>query len=332
MSKRKALVLLTGITISVILMNLSCEWPWGKFKRNPNLSLFLTANFDTTFFLSSFFLPRFSQDGRAVYFLAVKDDDQSGGFIRRGKGGNLFKINLDSTQLTLIRGGKRVKYYTFSHDYQKIFVLEDSTVKIINLEGSVIDSLPIIVKSNSYFFYSGFDISSNGEWLYYCMDNNYYKFNLATRENISLFQHSISYFEFDLSPDDSLLLIGTRYVGNNTDHFIFYNLRSCNIIEVALPADYFPATSSFSPSSSDYILFPKAGNSQKSYNDLALFNISTKNIQLMQSTITNKLSVLLYPTFSQDARKIIFSGSSIGRRIIYFEIWILNNVKIGEEK
>lgn len=261
----------------------------------------------------------------------MKDDDQGEGFISRGKGGNLYRINLDSTQLTLIRGGRRIRYYTFSPDYQKIFVLEDSTVKIINLEGMMIDSLPIIVKPNGYHAYGGFDISSNGEGLYYQNVDKYYKFNLRTQENIFLFQYEAHAFEFDLSPDDSLLLIGKRYVGNNKDHFILCNLRNCTIYEIELPADYFPATSCFSPSSSNYIIFPMKGKNSESYNDLALFNVSTKNIQLVQATITNRLSVLLYPSFSRDAKKIIFSGSSV-RHKIYFELWILNNVKIGEEK
>jgi hypothetical protein len=329
MSKRKNTLFFVIISTFVFgLINLSCiEWPWGKFKPNPNLSLFLTSDIDSTFFLESFFLPRFSPEGGKIYFLSVSDNDHYEGFLDEEKGGDLFYINLDSTELTLIRGGNIVRYYTISSDGKKIFLLEDSLVKIINLENMSLDSLPIKVISKGYNAYGGFDISSNGEWLYYQNRNEYRKFNLLTQEDSFLFQYDTRYFEFDLSPDDTLLLIGSGIRNNsNNAYFIIVNLNNFSINEVELPYGYYPATSCFSRFSSNFIIFPKRADLGEK-NDFILFNIITGELETLNATITKKNSVLLYPYLSSDERKIIFSAST-NRYVLDFEIWILNKITI----
>jgi len=70
--KKKLFLSIFAIAFIILIINLRCEWPWGKFKRNSNLSLFLTADFDSAFFLSSFFLPRFSQDGGVICSATLK--------------------------------------------------------------------------------------------------------------------------------------------------------------------------------------------------------------------------------------------------------------------
>ena len=322
MSRRMKIYLSVIPVILIMLsMNLCCK----KFKPNSDLSLFLTSDYDSTFFLTSFFLPRFSNDGSKIYFLSVFDNYQSEGFLPPDKGGNLYSINLDSSNLTLIKAGDKIRYYSIPQDGQKIFMLEDSILEVLNLDSAVLETLPISINTRGYNAYSGFDISSNGEWLYYQKGKEYRKFNQIIQKDTLLFKYEVSYFEFDLSPDDTLLLIGSgiRSHSNNA-YFIIANVNNFSIREVELPYGYYPATSCFSPSSSNYILFPKRASSAVK-NDLILFDISTGKIEPLNATMTEKYSALLYPSCSSDGEKIAFSGSTT-MHSTSFEIWILNEL------
>jgi len=57
------------LTFTLLLITLNCiEWPWEKFKINPNLSLFLTTEFDSTFILESFILHSFTGWKQSLLF------------------------------------------------------------------------------------------------------------------------------------------------------------------------------------------------------------------------------------------------------------------------
>lgn len=69
MNKRRTIFLSFSIIVVAFLMiNLDCEWPWQKFKRNPNLRLLRSEGLRTTLFA-----PVCSHDGKRIYYIKANN-------------------------------------------------------------------------------------------------------------------------------------------------------------------------------------------------------------------------------------------------------------------
>lgn len=188
-NKKKMLSLLVFV-IGFVLVNISCEWPWGKFKRNPNLRLLRSEG------AATLFSPVCSPYGKRIYYIKANykwlDEELSGplrsidyyGAEIEVKSGNYCAIAIspDGSILALVCGttytGGRVILIDTLGNF--IDTLSNSQTNIIKIEFSRLAQKIYFLTKDRKLYRINVD-GTNEEYIKECCDKY---FSLTSTDSI----------------------------------------------------------------------------------------------------------------------------------------------------
>ena len=215
------------VTFVLLLSGLSCEWPWQKFKRNPNLRL-LKSERET----NTLFYPVWSPDGTEIYYL------RTGDFGYNYSYGALWKVSVDGTSASEVLSDTFCAL-AFSANGQEIALttgnsLTGGSLVIFDLARLAIDTIPT---SMSDIFDVKFS-RTNSRRVYFCsLSQGIYRVNIDGSDEESVEPSYIGYFDLTLldsivppsiHPSDRYIARGKHIPGSSvgTDDIVLIDIET----------------------------------------------------------------------------------------------------------